>query len=58
MIEKVGQLPLEEPSTTGDYDEVSSTTAAWLHPRTGECDGSVDSRQMATGNTGEHYGMD
>jgi hypothetical protein len=36
MIDEVGQLPLEEPSTTGDYDEVSSTKAAWISQRTAE----------------------
>lgn len=29
-IEEVGQLPLEEPPTTGDRDEASSTQQAWL----------------------------
>jgi glycine/D-amino acid oxidase-like deaminating enzyme len=33
MIEEAGQLPLEEPPTTGDYDEVSSRAAAWLSNR-------------------------
>jgi len=33
LIEEIGQLPLEEPATTGDYDEVSSSTVAWLTRR-------------------------
>ncbi len=33
MIEALGQLPFEEPPTTGDYDEVSNRTAAWLSRR-------------------------
>jgi glycine/D-amino acid oxidase-like deaminating enzyme len=31
LIEDVGQLPLEEPPTTGDYDDVSNGMGAWLH---------------------------
>ena len=32
LIEAVGQLPLEEPPTSGDYDDVSNGTGAWLKP--------------------------
>ncbi|WP_043588869.1 FAD-dependent oxidoreductase [Geminisphaera colitermitum] len=30
LIEEIGQLPLNEPPTTGDRDAASSTAAAWL----------------------------
>jgi len=30
LIEELGQLPIEEPATTGDYDEVSCSVDAWL----------------------------
>ena len=30
VIDEVGQLPMEEPPTTGDHDHASSTEAAWL----------------------------
>jgi hypothetical protein len=43
VIEEIGQLPLEEPPTTGDRDDVSDGADAWLKPPAAES--STEHRQ-------------